>query len=60
MGGVGTWVLLLYVMSTLIWLDLWYHFMFVEIICTCTLSLQIHSLQLYINVVSIVLVASLI
>ena len=39
MGGVGTWVLLLYAMSRLIWLGLRYHLMFVEIICTCTLNL---------------------
>ena len=34
MGGVGTGVLLLYAMSRLIQLDLRYHLMFVEIICT--------------------------
>ena len=31
--------------SRLIQLDLRYHLMFVEIICTCTLSLYIHSVQ---------------
>ena len=30
MGGVGTWVLLLYAMSRLIQLDLRYYLMFVE------------------------------
>ena len=39
LGGVGTWVLLLYAMFRLIQLDLLYYLMFVEIIYTCTLSL---------------------
>ena len=46
--------------SRIIQLDLWYHLMFVEIICICTLNLQIYSVQLYINVVFIVIVGSLI
>jgi len=41
--GWSVWVhegtLLLYVVSRLILLDLRYHLMFVEIICTCTLNL---------------------
>jgi len=39
MLGVGTGVLVLYAMSTLICLDLWQRLMFVDIICTCTVSL---------------------
>jgi hypothetical protein len=39
LGGVGTWVLVLYVKSRLIQLDLRYHLMFVEIIFTGTLNL---------------------
>ena len=47
--------------SRLILLDLWYHLMFVEIIRTCTVSLQIDSVQFfYMNVVSIVMVGSFI
>jgi len=61
MGGVGTWVLLLYAMSRyVIWLDLRYHLIFVEIICTYTLHLQIYSVQSYINIVTTVIVGSLI
>jgi hypothetical protein len=39
LGGVGTGVLLLCATSRLIQLDILYHLMFVEIVCTCTLSL---------------------
>jgi len=53
-------VMLLYAMSKLIWLDLRYHLMFVEIICIYTLNLKIYSVQSYINIVSIVTVGSLI
>ena len=40
--GWAVWVqgvLLLCAMSRLIWLDLRYHFMFVEIVCTCAHNL---------------------
>jgi len=36
MGGVGTWGSVSFFYSRLIYLVLWYHLMFVEIICTCT------------------------
>jgi len=60
MGGVGTWVLLLYAMSRLIWLDQRYHLTFAEIICTCELNLYIYSVESYINIFLIVIVGSLI
>jgi len=47
-------------LSQVVWLDLRYHFMFVDIICTYTLNLQIYSVQSYINIVSTVIVDSLI
>jgi hypothetical protein len=52
--------MLLYAVSKLIWLDLRYRLMSVESICIYTPDLQIYSVQSYINLVTMVIVGSLI